>query len=117
MAVELWFHYGRWVRSGRLFVLVDESCDSRAASYGGKVGRRARLWRWVGRSLFQRPVWTVPVVVINIVGQESVQLPGSEDQGAVEQLSACGAHPALRERVGRRSQLHRMRTIGTDVCG
>jgi len=44
-------------------------------------------------------VWTVPVVVINILGQEPLQVPGSEDQGAVEQLSACGAHPALRARV------------------
>ncbi len=27
-------------------------------------------------------------------------MPGSDDERAVEQLPACGAHPALRERVG-----------------
>jgi len=39
MGVELRFHRCRWVGSGRLFVLVDESCDSCVASHGGEVGR------------------------------------------------------------------------------
>jgi hypothetical protein len=39
------------------------------------------------------------------------------DEGVVQALAARGAYPAFRVRVGRRSQLHRMRMIGSDVFG
>jgi hypothetical protein len=41
-------------------------------------------------------VWAVHVVVIDVRGQHSLQLPTSEDQQPVQQLAPHGAHPPLR---------------------
>jgi len=45
------------------------------------------------------------------------QVTLTDDEHSVGALAAYAADPALRYRVGSRSQLHRMRTIGTDVSG
>jgi len=59
----------------------------------------------------------MPIVVINEFGQDALQLPAVDDQDPVKALAPCCSHPSFGVRVRPRSQLHRMRTTGTDVSG
>jgi hypothetical protein len=60
---------------------------------------------------------TVIVVVAGVLGEHCRELPCAEDECPVKALPAHSADPALGDRVGPRSQLHRMRTIGSDASG
>ena len=60
---------------------------------------------------------TMLVIEDLVLAQCVKHMPLIPNQHAVEQLTAAGPHPPLDDRVGQRSQLHRMRMIGTDVSG
>ena len=70
--------------------------------------------RW---ALLQCPVWAMLVVVIDVLAQDQPQVPFAGDQHPVQALAPGAAHPAFRDRVGYRRQLHPIRTIDTGVCG
>jgi hypothetical protein len=57
------------------------------------------------------------LVVDDVLAQRGEQVPLAVDQDMVQALAPGGPYPALRKGVGRRSQLHRMRTFGTNVFG
>ena len=59
-----------------------------------------RRWFYVERGLLpQCPVWPVTVVVSDVLGQDSFELPVAEDHHLIEALTADGADEALGEGV------------------
>jgi hypothetical protein len=81
-----------------------------------------RPWnRWLrapgGRVLLQGPMRPVGVVVIDVLLEDEPQVPLAGDQHPVQAFAAGTAHPAFRDRVAPHHQLHRIRSIGTDVSG
>jgi hypothetical protein len=88
---------GRYsVTSCDLRVLVDQSTES--ISSRNPSARQDDRWfggpeRWC---LPQGAVRTVAVVLIEVLGQHSLQLPASQDQHPVKQLTPDGADPPLR---------------------
>ena len=104
-----------WVRLRDLPILVDQPAEnfmSVNGACGGRHGGKPRGWL-----LVQGPVRPMPVVMIYVLVQDVAQVPFVDDQQPIQALPPGRAHPPFRERVGSRSQLHRMRTIGTDVSG
>lgn len=71
----------------------------------------------VGRALVSALMWTMPVETLRIFTKHCAGVLLVVDQQPVGALSPDAADEPFCERVGRRSQLHRMRTIGTDVFG
>jgi hypothetical protein len=59
----------------------------------------------------------VAVVVDQVLVQHPAQMGLVDDEDPVQELSAERADHPFADRVGPRRRLHRMRTIGTDVCG
>ncbi len=59
----------------------------------------------------------MPIEMTGVLVENGGQVTLTDDEHSVGALAAYAADPALRYRVGSRSQLHRMRTIGTDVSG
>jgi hypothetical protein len=57
------------------------------------------------------------VVVAHVFVEHGGEVSFVDDEPAVGALPTGRAHPALGVRVGRRSQLHRMRTVGANVFG
>ncbi len=49
-----------------------------------------------------RAVRSVAVVVVDVVGDESLELAAVPDDGPIQELAAKGADPSLREGVGHR---------------
>jgi len=98
---------------------VDESIEDRSSSHSrpGRIGERRWGFVGVGWELLSCLVRPVPVVMGDVVAQCGEQVLLAVDEDVVQALAAGGADPAFRVRVGPRSQLHRMRTIGTNVCG
>jgi hypothetical protein len=112
-----------WVLGGAL-VLVDQTAEDidaphRAFHSGRRFDERQPTGRArrVGRLQVQAPVRPRRVVVAQVLGQHAVQLWLVPDQRPVQTLRPYGAYPPFSVGVGRRSQLHRMRTIGTNVFG
>ena len=87
----------------------------RVGAGGGGVRRQDRDWDWDVE--VDATVGTAGVVVRQVGGQDSLEVAAVAYQDPVEAFGSDGAHPALGVRVGSRSQLHRMGTIGTDVSG
>ena len=77
--------------------------------------------RWFGRPergcLPQGAVRAVAVVMIGILGQDSLQLPAPEDQHPVQQLTPNRAHLPLRVRIGSRRQLRLIPLLGSGLSG
>ena len=67
-----------------------------------------RLGRSERRCLRQRTVWTVRVVMADVLGHHRLQVAPSEDQHPVKQLPPHCADPALRVRVGPRRPHRRL---------
>jgi hypothetical protein len=61
-------------------------------------------------------VRAVAVVVVNVLGQYSLQLPASQDQHPVQYLPPDGAHPALRVGIGLSRQLLVIRKVHQPGC-
>jgi len=80
----------------------------------GQVNDLRRRIRW---PLIERSVRPVAVVVRHVLGKHGRQVPLADNQHPVGALAADGAHPALRERIGPRRQLHLIQMIGTGGCG
>jgi hypothetical protein len=102
----------------------ERHCGACELRLGGRDGEEPageyltdRLTRGVDgwRELLAELVRPVPVVMTDVVSQRGGQVPF--DEGVVQALPPYGADPAFCECVGRRSQLHRMRMIGSDVFG
>jgi ABC transporter DrrB family efflux protein len=102
-----------------LGILVDHSVEDASTSYphGGQIrdrrGGHVQSWR----ALFTALMWPVFVVVPHVFVERGEQVPRVVDQDPVQAFPADRTHPAFRVRVGRRSQLHRARMIGSDVFG
>jgi hypothetical protein len=62
-------------------------------------------------------VWTVPIEMVLILTQHAAGLAFVADQDPVGALGPDTADEPLGVRVGLRSQLRRMRMIGTDGSG
>jgi hypothetical protein len=69
------------------------------------------------REKVQRPMWPSTVVMRAVLGEDSPQVPFSEDQHAVGEFGSGGEHESLGEAVGLRRRLHPIPMIGIDVCG
>jgi hypothetical protein len=96
--------------------LVDHSTKDLPSSHRG-VGIDDRGWVVVGWVLVETLVWPVVIEVALVLGEHRGGVPLVVDQHAVGALSPDAADEAFRVAVGARSQLHRMRTIGSDVYG
>lgn len=62
----------------------------------------------------------MPVVVLEVLAQDEVEVSGSGDQDVVEAFPAQCPDEAFRDRVGQRRRLHlieSMRPIGIGGCG
>ena len=98
-----------------LGVFVDEPAQS-IDPYGLYVLRRSSWWEGSQRCrLAERAVWPMFVVVRHVARQHSLHVSLFNDQHPVEQLTADGANPSLRERVHPRC-LHR-RAQDLDALG
>ncbi len=75
--------------SGGVPVFVDEAVAS-VVSEHGDGGRRGFGWvfGWFRRSLVEGLVWSVVVVVGDVVASESFELSAVPDDGAIEKLAA-----------------------------
>ena len=77
--------------------------------------------RWFGGPerwcLPQGAVRAVAVVVVNVLGQYSLQLPASQDQHPVQYLPPDGADPSLGDRVGPCRRLLVIRRVHQLGCG
>ena len=59
----------------------------------------------------------MPIEMPLVLGQHGAGVALVVDQDPVGALGPDATHEPLGVRVGRRSQLHRMRTVGTNVFG
>ena len=109
------------VRSGGTRVLVDQAAQdgSSADPFAVEVGNgdTVTVVFTVGDALGDALVRPGCVVVRLILGQHGPQMRFTENEHAVEELSAQGTDQALADRVAPHRQLHLIRTIGTDVSG
>ena len=71
----------------------------------------------LGGVLIEALVWTMPDEMVFVLAEHAAGVVFVVDQQPVGALGSDAADEAFRVRIGRRSQLHRMRTIGTDVFG
>jgi len=102
-------------QSGYAAVLVDQSAEEiDAFDRGRRVDVSGAGCRYIQADPAVRPSG---VVMPDVDLQDVLEVPAVEDQGPVQAFLPHGAHPALGVGVGPRRRLHRMRTIGTDVCG
>ena len=62
-------------------------------------------------------MWSPPVVVPLVLGQDRPQMPFAEDQHPVGELGPGGEHEPFRISVAPHRQLHPIRMIGTDASG
>jgi hypothetical protein len=85
-----------------LGILMDQSTKSSPSHNPPSRQDSSRFAGPERRHLSQGAVWAVHVVVIDVRGQHSLQLPASDDQQPVQQLTTDGAHPPLRVGVGPR---------------
>jgi hypothetical protein len=53
----------------------------------------------VRRALAEAAVWSVGVVVLDVLVEELFELPTVPDEGAVAEFASCGANPSFRVRV------------------
>ena len=56
-------------------------------------------------------MWSVGVVVVDVVDDDSLELALVPDDGSVEEVSAQGSDPAFSERVGDRSSDRRLEDL------
>jgi len=70
-----------------------------------------------GGSLVNALVRSAPVVMVLVLGQDSLQVLLAQDQYPVQEFPAQGSDKALAGRVGPHRQQHLISMIGTDVCG
>ena len=91
--------------SGGVSIFVDEPAtsggydDSKRRWFSAGAGQRVDSER---RSLIERAVRPVSVVMVDVVGDEAFELLLVPDDGAVEHLAAQRPNPAFGERVGDR---------------
>jgi len=87
-----------------VFVLVDEAVAAREPGdvRRGERERRVRGYRRGRRLLLKCPVRPVAVVVVDVLGDEPLQLALVLDDGAVEQFATQASDPPLCEGVGHR---------------
>src|SRR5258706_15430891 len=97
-------------------VLVDHAAEDASSPYQS-IDRDCRAGVVVGWVLIQAPMWTVPVEMALVVEQHPAGVLLVVDQHPVGALGCDATHESFGERVGPRSQLHPIRTIGTDVSG
>jgi hypothetical protein len=103
-------------RSSGSPVLVDHAAENASPEYGcADLCDHARIV--AGRVLIEALVWTMPDEVIFVLAQHGAGMVFVIDEKPVCAFVSNAADEAFGERVGRRCQLHRMRTIGTDVFG
>src|SRR5258706_6672680 len=96
------------VESSGPTVLVDHAAEDVPAAYGCvDVDDDARVV--VGWLLVEALVWTVPVEVGFVLAQHGSGVVFVVDKDLVGALGSQAAAEAPGERVGRRTQLHRMR--------
>ena len=106
-------------RSGGVAVFVDQSAEHvdpfdapDIVDAGG-----CRLRRRDGHVEVDAAVRPSGVVVPDVLSQDLFEVAAVPDEYPVEAFGPYGAYPPLRVGVGPRSQLHRMRMIGSDGCG
>src|SRR6266536_313084 len=83
---------------GDPLVLVDEPAEDGAPPdprASDPFRGRSRI-RW---TKLERPVWSLPVVVLDVRAEDVLQVTPTEDQDVIQALSSSRADPALRERV------------------
>ena len=87
------------------FVLVDETTESVRSSQLRRIRRRGRGSAPGPRErscLVEGPVWSMGVVMIDVLGEYELELTPNEDQHSVETLAADRADESLGEGVGPR---------------
>src|SRR6266536_3092463 len=107
---------GAWV--SRVAVLVDESVeDINALDAAGSVGANAgEVDRGSGHVKVDAAVWAGGVVVVDVCGQDPLEVASVEDQDPVQALGPDGAYPALRVGVGFRRPRWGLERLDTG-CG
>jgi hypothetical protein len=101
----------------RVAVFVDESAED-VGSFDVAKWRDLRWWLTRHRRLeVDASVRPRDVVVAEVLGEDPLEVATTPDQGPVQALGPDRSDPSFGVGVGRRSQLHRMRTFGTNVFG
>jgi hypothetical protein len=65
----------------------------------------------------QRPMRPMPVVVVDVDPEHSLEMSAPDNQQPVEALGADGPDPPLRAGVGPRRQLRLIPSLGSGLCG
>ena len=107
--------------SGGVRVFVDQAVEDGFSAdpfnAGVGCGDEGSMAFAVGDTLRDALVRPSHVVVRLVLGQDGAKMRLTENQHAVEELSAQGADEPLADRVGRRRRLHPIQMIGTGVSG
>ena len=78
-----------------LAVLMDEAAAATVGGDGCAGSEDGRRGGGSGRLLVQRSVWSMDVVVLDVLVDETVELLPIPDQRAIQELAAQGAYPPL----------------------
>ncbi len=95
---------GRGWCSGAVAVSVDKGAEDLAASHVSAVGdnRDGTRIAVVGRcrgALLERSVWSMLVVVLDVLVDDASEMTFAEDEDAIQAFAAYGPDPAFRECV------------------
>ena len=93
---------------------MDDSAED-VGSGDSRADRCRRAWVW--REEPEAPVGSGPVVVLEVLGENRLQVAPRQDEQMVEAVLSDRAHPALGERVGPRWQQHRIPKVISELSG
>ena len=79
-------------------VLMDEAAAATGGGDGCAGSEDGRRGGGSGRLLVQRSVWSMDVVVLDVLVDETMELLPIPDQRAIQELAAQGAQPTARRR-------------------
>ena len=79
-------------------VLVDEATEA-VATADLALGRSLPWLVEVGRPEFERPMWSLLVVVVDVDVEHAFEVAAVEDQKPIEALGTHRSNKALRDRV------------------
>ena len=81
---------------------MDEPAEPVTAAHPGPGSwtERDRAWRGFGCAKFERSVWALAVVVLDVLAEDVIEVAPAENEQRVQALLAQRAHEALSVRVG-----------------
>jgi hypothetical protein len=90
---------GNCVTSRDLLIFVDQPAEAITSTHLRSGWPQQPNHGPIGWSLIQRPVRSMPVEVIYVLGQHLFEVAPTDDQRPIQTLAADTAHPTFRDRV------------------